>query len=263
MPEEGGIMDGKKKRESQEMYVVKSNELIRKARYNLTVQQQKMVLYAISKIKKNDQPDTWYEFSIDELCSVLNLNVDAGGFYYQSLKKDFLKLTTRQWVDFGDGSEGTVSWFGDAYVIPLSGTIHIRFHEKMTPHLFDLVNKYTQYQLYEVLVFRNKYAIRLYEIIRSYLTVDDLRSRETKEITFGVDELRELLGVPQYKHWNDINRFCIKPAIEEINTLSDIIRVEYEPYKTKGRSFDKIRITVTYPTLMEKFVAHGEQRKRL
>ena len=45
------MIDGKQKREAQEMYVVKSNELIQKARYNLTVQQQKLILFAISKIR--------------------------------------------------------------------------------------------------------------------------------------------------------------------------------------------------------------------
>lgn len=255
-------MDGKAKRESQELYVVKSNELIQKARYNLTVQQQKLILFAISKIKKSDPPDEVYELSIDEVCAVMGLELDAGGTYYRRIKNDLIKLTSRRWVQFPD-REATISWIGDAEIIPLSGTVYIKFHDKMAPYLFELVNRYTQYQLYEVLVFRNKYAIRLYEIIRSYLTIEDLRNREIKEITFGIDELRDLLCVPQYEHWNDINRFCIRPAIAEINKLSDIIRVEYEPYKTKGRSFDKIRMTITYPTLMEKFMAHDEQRKRL
>ena len=35
-------------------YVVKANDLIRKTRYNLTTQQQKIVLFAISKIKPTD-----------------------------------------------------------------------------------------------------------------------------------------------------------------------------------------------------------------
>lgn len=256
-------MDGKERREQQELYVVKSNDLIQKARYNLTVQQQKMVLYCISKIKKNDEPNKLYEFSIEEICSVLNLDLDSGGFYYHSLKNDFIKLSSRHWVRFPDNSEGTFSWFSDAYVIPLSGTVQVRFHEKLAPYLFELVNRYTQYQLYEVLVFKNKYAIRLYEIIRSYLTQNELRDREEKDITITIENLRELLCTPQYKMWNDINRFCIRPAIEEINNLSDIIRVEYEPLKGRGRSFDRIRFTITYPNMMQKFEAHQEMRKRL
>lgn len=256
-------MDGKAIREQQEYYVVKSNELIQKARYNLTVQQQKLVLYCISKIRMNDSPDTLYEFSLDEVCSVLNLALDEGGTYYKRLKDDFIKLTTRSWVTFPDKSEGTFSWFSDAYVIPLSGTVQIRFHEKMAPYLFELKNRYTQYQLYEVLVFKNKYAIRLYEIIRSFIMQDELRKGTEKEITFSVNELRELLFAPQYKRWVDFNRFVLKPAVDEINKLSDLIRLEYQPYKNNSRNYEKLFFTITYPSLMEKFIAHDEQRKRL
>ncbi len=256
-------MDGKAIREQQEYYVVKSNELIQKARYNLTVQQQKLVLYCISKIKLNDDPSTLYEFSLDEVCSVLNLALDEGGFYYRSLKNDFIKLTSRSWVTFPDKTEGTFSWFSDAYVIPLSGTVQVRFHEKMAPFLFELKNRYTQYQLYEVLVFKNKYAIRLYEIIRSFIMQDELREGTVKDIKFSIDELRELLSAPQYKRWVDFNRFVLKPAVDEINKLSDIIRIEYQPFKNHTRNFETLFFTVSYPTLMDKFISHNEQRKRL
>ena len=256
-------MEGKDIREQQEYYVVKSNELIQKARYNLTVQQQKLILYCISKIKMNDSPDTLYEFSLDEVCSVLNLALDEGGFYYKSLKDDFMHLTTRSWITFPDKSEGTFSWFSDSYVIPLSGTVQVRFHEKMAPYLFELKNRYTQYQLYEVLVFKNKYAIRLYEIIRSFIMQDELKKETEKEITFSIDELRGLLSAPQYKRWVDFNRFVLEPAVEEINTLSDLIRIKYKPCKNHSRSFETLLFTVTYPSLIEKFMTHEKQRKRL
>ena len=255
-------MDGKAKRDSQEMYVVKSNELIQKARYNLTVQQQKMVLYAISKIKKTDEPNQLYELSIDELCGVLGLNIDYGGFYYQSLKNDFLKLTRRHWVEFPDGSEGTCSWFSDAYVIPLSGTVQVRFHEKLAPHLFELVNRYTQYQLYEVLTLKGKYSIRLYELLRSYLMQDELRKGKEKEVDFTVDELRSLLCCEAYTRWAEFDRCVIRKSVDEINQCSDIIRISYDTIK-RGKNVVRITFIITYPNMMEKLMAHEEQRKRL
>lgn len=256
------MVSGKRKRELQEYYVVKSNELIQKARYRMTVQQQKLILYAISKIKKNDLPEQEYELSIDEICSVCGLELDAGGTYYKRIKDDLLKLTTRIWVQFPDRSEWTVSWFSDAGIMPLSGTVTVKFHPKITPFLFELQNRYTQYQLSEVLVFKGKYSIRLYELIRSFLTQDELMEGKEKEISFTVSELKKLLDAENYELWNDFNRFVLKKAVAEINQCSDVIKVSYDTYKT-GKQVSKVVFIVEYPSLMEKFKAHEESRKRL
>lgn len=256
------MVSGKKTREMQEYYVVKSNDLIQKARYRMTVQQQKLILYAISKIKKNDPPDKEYELSIDEICSVCGLELDTGGTYYKRIKDDLLKLTNRIWVQFPDRSERTVSWFSDAGIMPLSGTVTIKFHERMTPFLFELQNRYTQYQLAEVLVFKGKYSIRLYELIRSFLTQDELREGKEKEISFSVDELRNLLSAEKYTDFPEFNRSVLKKAVSEINQCSDVIKVSYDTYKT-GKKVSKIVFIVEYPTLLEKFKAHDESRRRL
>lgn len=256
------MTDGKKTREQQENYVVKSNDLIQKTRYNMTVQQQKLILCAISKIKYGDPPDTRYQLSIDEVCSVMGLEYDTGGIYYKRIKDDLVKLTTRIWVQFPDKSEGTVSWLSDAYIIPLSGTVEIKFHEKMEKYLFELKNRYTQYQLCEVLTLKSKYSIRLYELLRSYLTQDDLRDGREKEISFPVDDLKEILFCETYKRWVDFDRYCLRKAVDEINKTSDVIRVSYDTYK-RGRAVSVVNFRIEYPTLMEKFAAHEESRKRL
>ena len=256
------MVSGKRTREIQNYYVVKSNELIQKARYSMTVQQQKLILFAISKIKKNDLPDQEYELSIDEICSVCGLELDTGGTYYKRIKDDLLKLTTRIWVKFPDRSEGTVSWLSDAYIMPLSGTVTVKFHERMTPFLFELQNRYTQYQLSEVLVFKGKYSIRLYELLRSFLTQDELRDGREKEVSFTVSELKELLSAENYELWNDFNRFVLKKAVDEINQCSDLIRISYDTYK-RGKQVPKVNFIIEYPTLLQKFSAHEESRKRL
>lgn len=255
------MVDGKKTRELRELYVVKSNELIQKARYSLTVQQQKLILYAISKIKKGDDPDKVYELSIDEACSVMGLDIDMGGYYYKAIKEDLIKLTSRLWVKFPD-REATVAWISDAEIIPLSGTIYIKFHPKMTPFLFELQNRYTQYQLYEVLVFKGKYSIRLYELLRSYIMQDELAKGREKEVDFSVEELKTLLCCENYKRWVDFDRYVLKKAVSEINETSDKIRVSYDTYK-KGKVIYKVNFIISYPSALEQYIAHDEQRKRL
>ena len=256
------MVHGNKVNTARDYFVCKSNELIQKGRYNLTTQQQKIVLYAISKIKKNDDPRQMYELSIDELCAVCGFNIDNGGFYYQALKQDMKKLTTPVWVQYPDKSEWTVSWFDNVGIVPLSGTVYVRFHEKIWDFLFDLKERYTQYHLYEVLVFRNKYAIRLFEILRSYFTQSELDNGTEKEIRLSLEHLREQLCTTAYPLWKEFNRNVIQKAVDEINQFSEQMNVEYTTVKA-GRKVTDVIFTVYSPELRERLKRYQNTKKRL
>ena len=232
--------------ENREFYVIKANDLIRKGRFNLSTQQQKIVLFAISKIKKSDNPQQFYELPITEICNACGLEIDAGGTYYNRIKADMKKLTTRLWVQFPDKSEWTVSWFSDVGIVPLSGTVYVKFHEKLWPYLFDLREKYTQYRLEEVLVFKSKYAIRLFEILRSYFSQAELDNGTEKEITVPVENLRKQLCIEAYPEWKEFNRNVIKKAVDEINQYTEQMEVSYETERT-GRFITDIRFIVKSP----------------
>lgn len=251
-----------KKKQSQKFYVVKANDLIRKTRYDLTTQQQKIVLFAISKIKPNDDGSTWYEVSIKEICDACGIDMSNTGYYYKAIKDDLQRLTNRLWVQLPDKREVTVSWISDAEIIPLSGTVHIRFHEKMAPYLFDLKNRYTQYQLEDVLVFKGKYAIRLYEILRSYTTEQALEAGIEKNVMLSLDELRELLTIDGYKDWRNFEGKLLKPAIKEINECSDKINIAYETYR-EGRKIAKINFIIKTAKPMQMLTARRKKRERL
>ena len=53
-----------------EKQVVKANDLIQKSRFNLSLQQQKIVLYLISQITPYDEEFKLYEFSILDFCRI-------------------------------------------------------------------------------------------------------------------------------------------------------------------------------------------------
>ena len=250
------------KEENQRYLVVKANDLIRKTRYKLTTQQQKIVLFAISKIKPNDPPDTWYEISIDEICEACGIEME-GGYYYKAIKEDLQKLTSRLWVQMPDKTEATVAWISDAQIIPLSGKVYIKFHEKMAPYLFELRERYTMYHLEDVLVFKSRHSIRLYELLRSYTTSKALDEGIERESAFSIDEIRQILAVDKYPRWADLDRFVIKKAVDEINLCSDEIHIEYNTYKGAGRSIDKIIFIITPAKVKQILQARKEKKKRI
>ncbi len=255
--------NGNKTVADRKQYVVKANDLIRKTRYDLTTQQQKIILFCISKIKPTDLPNTEYEISIDDLCKACNIDLDSGGYYYKAIKDDLKKLTDRLWVRMPDNSETTVSWISDATIIPLSGKVYITFHKAMAPYLFDLHQRYTQYHLEDVLVFKGKYSIRLYEILRSHTTQKAIDEGWEKEVTITLSELRDVLAVDSYPRWADFNRFVLKKAVDEINLCSDELHIEYDTYKGGGKNIVGITFIISTPSAKQMLYAHREQRRRL
>ena len=58
---------------SRSAIVAKSNDLIQKSRFSLTAQQQKIVLYLISKITPEDTEFKRYKFSINEFYNIFQI----------------------------------------------------------------------------------------------------------------------------------------------------------------------------------------------
>ena len=243
-------------------YVVKANDLIRKTRYDLTTQQQKIILFAISKIKPEDAVYERYEINLEELCEACGLNIDSGGYYYKSLKEDLKKLAQREWCTMPDGTETTISWIGDATIVPLNSTVYITFNPNMKPYLFELKTRYTQYKLQNVLVFKGKYSIRLYEIVRSYISQAEIDNHIKKEIIISVEEMRNTLMVKSYPIWADFDRYVIRPAIDEINKGAEDIHIEYDIIKN-GRKTDKILFIITTARAKQQLEARLLRKKVL
>lgn len=102
---------------------------------------------------------------------------------------------------------------------------------------------------------RSKYSIRLYEMVERRIGL----TKQYEEFT--IDEFRALLGVPDGKlgRFADFNKHCLKPALEEVNHLTDFI-VQVMAVK-KGRSVEKLHMTWLRKSPAELRHAHDEREK--
>ena len=90
--------------------VVKSNDLIQKSRFNLSLQEQKIILYLISKVKPEDTELKEYIFEIRDFCKICGLETDSGK-NYKDIKQTLKSLRDKSiWITLEDGSETTLSW---------------------------------------------------------------------------------------------------------------------------------------------------------
>lgn len=216
-------MTEEEKRKQRYALVVKSNEIIRKTRYGLSVTEQRIILYLTSKIKPTDTELFEYEIDIKEFCEVCGID------YRQNLAfvKDTIKNLRDKsfWLKKPDKSETTVGWIDKATLYEDSGFVKIKLDNDLIPYLLQLRDNFTQYELMAVLALKSKYSLRLYELFKSY---EYLQKYET-----SVEDLRKILmAEKEYTKIADFKRYVIDKALDEINSFTDI-EVSYEVTKKR------------------------------
>lgn len=243
--------------------VVKANELIQKNRFELSVQEQKTIAYICSMIKPITTVDRAngvpyqleYEFDIHEYCEVCGIDYNQGK-NYADIKATLKHLSDRSmWLDDGYG-EVLVRWLSKVRTNKRSGIAHIKLDEDLVPYLFDLGQRFTEYQLREILGMQSAYSIRIYELMKSY---------EFKyEVRIDLDELKRLLmveDVKSYSRFPDFRRYVLEIAQREINELSDI-NISFEPV-TKGRKVVQIIFRIELKNAIERYIAGTKTNERL
>lgn len=241
--------------ETRNFPVVKSNHLIQKTRYDLSLQEQKLVLHLIQMIEPNDEEFKKYRFSIQEYCDVCGIDRNNGGNYIK-IKKSLKALRDKSfWMELEDESETLMSWVSKVRVYPSKGVIDVELDNDLKPYLLQLKAFFTKYNYLYVMTMKSQYSIRIYELLKSYENIAG--------IIYGVGELRKLLGIPNetLSRWVDFKRRVIEQAIKEINELTDIT-VRYTPVK-KGRSVDEIQFNIFPKSEKDKILAQNLIERRL
>lgn len=238
----------------QSFFVAKANDLIQQSRFSLTMQQNKIMLFLISKIRPQDIGDEMYSISIREFCRVCNIECDSGK-NYSDVKAALKTLADKSvWVKI-DGVDTLLRWLNRLRVNRETNMIELSFHPDMIPFLYDLRERYTCYSLENVLTMRSKYGIRLYELLKSYEYLD-------KEISFSLEELKQRIDAP-YKRYPDFRRYVLEPAIEDINNCSDI-DVGYIPYQSAhSRSIDMIIFRISQPRTFDAIMRSRKKSRAL
>jgi len=237
--------------------VCKSNQIIQKSRYELSLSEQRAIAYICSLIKPlsaldraNNKPfQLEYEFNIVEYAKICNISADNGRIYEET--KALLKgLQSKvMWLTLEDGTETTVNWVNKVWTNKRSGKAKIRLDEDMTPYLFDLQEKFTAYGLCNILKMKSQYSIRLYEILKSY--------QWQKRHVFEVSELKRLLmveDIKSYERFPDFRRKVLEIAISEINEYTDI-NIQMDTI-TKGRKVIEVKFCITEKNALDRYISN-------
>lgn len=241
--------------ETRNYPVVKSNYLIQKTRYELSLQEQKLVLHLIQLIEPHDEEFKKYRFFVQEYCDICGIDRKNGGNYIK-IKKSLKSLRDKSfWMELEDGSEVLMSWLSKVRMYPSKGVIDVELDSDLKPYLLQLKSFFTKYNYFYVMTMKSQYSIRLYELLKSYENIYG--------IIYEVDELRKLMSLPDntLARWVDFKRFVIEQAVKEINELTDII-ISYKAIK-KGRSVDEVQFNIFPKSEKDKILAQNMIERRL
>lgn len=224
-----------KKLEQREYSVIKSNALIQKTRFELSLQEQKMILRLIQMIKPDDTELKLYEFKIKDFCEFCGID-ESNGKNYINIKNTLKKLADKSfWTTIDDtGTETLLRWIERPYINKNSGMIRVKLDELMKPFLLQLKEYFTQYSLYYTIAMKSKYSIRVYELLKSYQNLGYYEC--------NISDLKKRLMADKYNRWVDFKRKVLEPSLSEINELTDI-KVNYELFKN-GRAIERIKFNI-------------------
>lgn len=243
-----------KAEKDQALTVRKSNQLIQRNRFDMTLREQRLLLYCISKIKPSDHGKETYTIKIRDVCKACGIEKNISGGAYKAVIEAFKKLDSFNFILKDEqGTRHIVHWIRDVKIDPeekRSAKASFTFDPKLAPYLFDVRKYFTQYEIGGVLQMKSIYGIRLYELLKSYANI--------REKEFELNELRYLLGADNksYDKYSLFKVYVLDPAIKDIMTYSDL-NVDYVEIKQGKRKVINIRFIVSTISGVERAERQG------
>lgn len=219
----------------EENYLVtKSNYFIMNSSYDLSLEEQKIILTLASMVQPNDEEFKPYIFKISDFIELLKIETQTKYTEIPKITKELMKKV------FEIREENKIiqtAWLSSATYEKGSGIVELEFSPKLKPYMLQLKEKFTQYKLANILCMKSKYSPRVYEILKC----NEFKKQGFIEI--NLEDLRKILKAENiYPLYADFKRYIIIRTQKELKKLSDIY-FNFEEIKT-GRKVTAIRFYI-------------------
>jgi plasmid replication initiation protein len=219
---------------SSSVVIFQHNNLV-EARYHLTLQEKRIILWLTSQIQPDDKNFKRHCLSVQAFTNLLEL---TGSVKYTELRKITKGLMQKvlEIIDPDKNTSTLVNWINYSKYFHNEGMIEFSFSEEMKPFLLHLKSQFTSIEVTDLMQFKSIHAIRIYELLKQYETIG--------ERVLGIEEIKQYCGVAnKFKNYPDFERYLLLIAQKEITSKSDI-NFEFERIK-KGRKIVSIKFIIS------------------
>jgi putative pNL871104_p1 len=220
--------------------IVVHSDKITKGKSKLNLQEMKAFLATVTTIDpKNDTEFKEVTLTRQEFCSDTNLYND-----YRNVKSICRKLLKQVYeiehIDEGKRIYQGFTIYQRFIYDEKKQEVRFKFNDDMRPYLLELTQKFTKYQIKNIINMTSKYSIRIYQLLK------DLRDVK-RHIEFELDDFCNKLEAPKSKRlWALLNRDILQTAVKEINELTDIRILGIFPERKRGKKVLSFSIKFCY-----------------
>lgn len=222
--------------------VIQHNRLI-EARYNLSLQEKRMVLWLASRMKSDDLDFKDYKLSIKDFAEMANITNKK---LYEEVMAITEKLMKRVMKIRNIQTNRTiqVSWLSSAEYLHNEGAVLLCFDPKLKLYLLSLKQEFTKLSLADLFELKSIYSIRIFELLVQY---EPIGKRE-----ISLADLRSYCGIQEkeYSDYFDMKRKVIERAKSEINAKTEY-KIDYREIK-ESRRVVSVEWTIKKQTHFEK-----------
>jgi plasmid replication initiation protein len=214
---------------------IQHNNLVQ-AKYSMTLQQKRVMIWLVSRIKPTDEDFKEHILSVKELIEVCQLSGESA---YKQLKDITFSLIEKgiRIIDITNPKEDIetqISWLSSAKY--RYGRVTLTFSPELKPYLLLLKEKFTAVNMIDMMQFKSVHAIRIYELLKQYENIG--------ERILDIEEIKECCGVKdKLRKYADFEKYLLLIAQREINKKSDI-HIEFERIKP-FRKIEGIKFIIT------------------
>jgi plasmid replication initiation protein len=247
----------KKLDEQNHEFIVLHNNLI-EARYRLTLQEKRIVLWLASQVTKFDEDFKEHHLGVKEFAELTNTKGE-------NLYTD-LQLITRRLMQriitirpIGEKRLIQVAWLGAADYKIEKGIISLSFHPHLKPFFLQLKRNFTKIDITDIMGLQSAHSVRIYEILKQKEYIGNR--------VISIKDIRDYCGISEekYQQVHDLKRKVLDISRREINEKTDI-EISYSMIKDGRKyvavSFD-IKNKVNNKSLIKEIKKRDELIKKI